>query len=96
MTIEHFENKGMGEPTERLTFESEKEWADFCERINLTIEIREEYMSLHHIPRLLDRLKKKKRMTTTKDGREFPVTFINAEDYHLLTMSFIETLGWWT
>ena len=99
MIIKHFENKKTGSPTERLTFENEKEFESFCESIELhmklletvTKDFKEEYVK--YLRELLNSLKKKKGMTKTEEG-SVPVTFINAEDFHLLTMAFIEAIGW--
>lgn len=99
MIIKHFENKKTGSPTERLTFENEKEFESLCESIELhmklletvTKDFKEEYVKYQR--ELLNSLKKKKRMTKTEEGT-VPVTFINAEDFHLLTMAFIEAIGW--
>ena len=100
MTIKYFENKKTGSPTERLTFKSEEEFITFCSRIEGTAEFNRECLAEEpdenynkSLLEMLKRLKKKKRMTQTEEG-VVPVTFINAEDFHLLTLAFIDAIGW--
>jgi hypothetical protein len=100
MTIKYFENKKTGSPTERLTFKSEEEFNTFCNRIEGTAEFNRECLAEEpdenynkSLLEMLNRLKKKKRMTQTEEG-VVPVTFINAEDFHLLTLAFIDAIGW--
>lgn len=100
MRAKYFENRKSCNPTERLTFKSEDEFNAFCECIEYRIKLNEEVLgetpeedNNAHLKDMLIRLKKKKRMTKTEEG-EVPVTFINAEDFHLLTMAFIEAVGW--
>lgn len=100
MTIKYFENKKTGSPTERLTFKDEEEFETFCSRIEGTAEFNRECLAEEpeedynkSLMEMLNRLKKKKRMTQTEEG-VVPVTFINAEDFHLLTLAFIDAIGW--
>ncbi len=100
MRIKHFENKKTGSPTERLTFKNEEEFETFCSRIEGTAEFNKECLLEEpdenynkSLLEMLNRLKKKKRMTQTEEG-VVPVTFINAEDFHLLTLAFIDAIGW--
>ncbi len=100
MIIKYFENKKTGSPTERLTFKDEKEFNAFCSRIEGTAEFNRECLAEEQdedhnksLMEMLNQLKKKKRMTKTEEG-VVPVTFINAEDFHLLTLAFIDAIGW--
>lgn len=100
MIIKRFENKITGSPTERLTFESEEEFNAFCNCIEDKAVFKRKCLA--EVPEcdynkslieMLNRLKKKKRRTQTENG-VVPVTFINAEDFHLLTLAFIDAIGW--
>lgn len=100
MRIKYFENKATGSPTERLTFKNEEEFNTFCRRIEGTAEFHRECLAEEpeedynkSLMEMLNRLKKKKRMSQTEEGL-VPVTFINAEDFHLLTLAFIDAIGW--
>lgn len=100
MRIKHFENKRTGSPTERLTFENEDEFNSFCNRLEGTAEFNRECLvgepkedDNKFLMEMLNRLKKKKRMAQTEEG-VVPVTFINAEDFHLLTLAFLDAIGW--
>lgn len=100
MIIKRFENKITGSPTERLTFESEEEFNAFCNCIEDKAVFKRKCLAEDpecdynkSLIEMLNRLKKKKRRTQTENG-VVPVTFINAEDLHLLTLAFIDAIGW--
>lgn len=95
MKTKFFDNNKWGtqrpKMTVRLTFDSNDEFDAFCSSIEEKAnEFRDETIYLH---KLLEILKNKKRFTTEEE-KKVPVTYINAEDFHLLTLAFMETLGW--
>ena len=101
MTMQFFENNSMGSPSVRLTFKNEKEFNCFCGRIEGTAAFNGECLTdctkgteaddNQALMELLKQLKKKKRMTKTGE-RAVPVTFINCEDFYLLTRAFINAI----
>ena len=103
MQIQHYNNRKEGRPTERLTFKDWNEFQEFIDSIDMFIinyqtiypdmDIPSGFDTCEHLKKLLDSLKRKVKLYE-REGVKVPVTFINAEDYHLLTMAFIEAIGW--